>query len=83
MLLVKFIYDYSPVLRFLVESTTYRLRPNGIDTVLGEGALHPRQHDVRVHRLRIYNQESVAFDHLQKQKILGVGMKIFEHLLVS
>lgn len=77
------IFSNSPVLGFLIELTSYRLCPDWIDAVLGEGALHPRQHDVVVHCFRIHNEECVTFDHLKKQKILRIGVEIFEHFLMS
>lgn len=55
-----------PILRSFIELATLRLRPNRYDAVLRQRALHPRQHDLAMHRRGVDDQQYVGGDHLNE-----------------
>lgn len=71
-----------PVLRLLVKFTSAGLRPYWMYAVLRQHALHPRQHDVLVHAVRVGYHQRVGRHHLHEQEVVRFRAEVVKHLLV-
>lgn len=69
--------------RFAVEIAPHTLRSSWKDAVFSKSTLHPRQHQLLMHLLRVINNKMVCVYHVLKKITILFGFKVIKHFGMS